>query len=104
MRSSPGLLIALMVWFSPAFAESDRSSCDLGALTARFDRAWEARDDYFFWEGIDDREATTDLERTVARLQSFLEVHAICGSKEIDDLARRAQRQVARAKQIARRE
>jgi hypothetical protein len=66
-----------------------------------FERALEARNDHFMWDGMDAREAHAELNRYIARLQGFLDVQSSCELKETQNLAPRAREQLARAKLAA---
>jgi hypothetical protein len=94
MLKRAGLIVTCILsstaWATPAAP----LGCERANLVGLFERAWEARDDHFVWEGIDDREAAADLGRFVFRLQRFLDAQAACATEGLDDLARRGRDQM----------
>jgi hypothetical protein len=64
-------------------AHADESGpCLTGDALGMLERAIQARDDFFFWEELDEREASAELERYVSRLKQLQDFVTDCAPRE----------------------
>lgn len=58
--------------------------CHMDIALQLLERAVQARDDFFFWEDLDEREADAELERYLHRLNGLLAFTDACANSNPD--------------------
>jgi hypothetical protein len=84
-KRMPFLLSLFLIAAANPSAHADITTpCRTSVALQMLERAMQARDDFFFWEELDEREASADLERHVSRLKLLQDYVTECGPREPD--------------------
>lgn len=78
------LLLLFLIAASSPHAHADDPPCRTDVALQMLERAMQARDDFFFWDELDEREAAADLDRHISRLKQLQDYVTECAPRAPD--------------------
>lgn len=79
----PVIVSILLLAASSLSVQADATTpCRTEVALEMLERATQARDDFFFWEDLDEHEASAELQRYVSRLERLKHFVTDCAPRE----------------------